>query len=102
VQARSSLRACFCCRTSAPPHAGPGRQSVLLELLVRHLPGIQRHHRIGQLWHEVRKLMIEHFLSEMADLASVGKMISQLALLDANGQAFRYAATETITKRCPT
>lgn len=36
--------------------------------------------------------MIEHFPSDRADLAPVGKVISQLARLDPDGQAFRYAA----------
>jgi len=36
---------------------------------------------------------MKHFPNEKVDLISVGKVISQLARLDPDGQAFRYAAT---------
>ena len=51
----------------------------------------RHHHRIDQLWLETRKLMIEQFPSDRADFVQVGKVISQLARMDPDGQAFRYA-----------
>lgn len=69
-------------------------KSLLAQLrALSDLPAESRHHhRIGQLWQEARKLLIQHFPGGSADLASVGKVISQLAALDPDGQAFRYAA----------
>jgi hypothetical protein len=52
----------------------------------------RHHHRIDRLWQETRKLMIEHFPSERAGPAPIDKVINQLARLDPDGQAFRYAA----------
>ncbi len=37
--------------------------------------------------------MTQHFPSEKTDLTSIGRVISQLAELDPDGQAFRYAAS---------
>ena len=83
------------------PYAACWRHCVELQLktllaqlrALSDLPAQGRHHhRIDQLWQETRKLMIEHFPSDRADPAPVGKVISQLARLDPDGQAFRYAA----------
>lgn len=82
------------------PYAACWRHHVELQLksllaqlrALSDLPGGERHHhKIDQLWQEVRSF-IEHFPDEKADLASVGRVISQLAQLDPDGQAFRYAA----------
>lgn len=86
--------------TAIFPYAASWRHHVELQLksllaqlhAVSDLPTASRHHhKIDQLWQEVRRLMIEHFPNETADLASVGRVISQLAQLDPDGQAFRYA-----------
>jgi hypothetical protein len=45
--------------------------------------------------------MIERFPDEKADLASVGRVISQLAPLDPDGQAFRYAALRDARETLP-
>lgn len=83
------------------PYAACWRHHVELQLksllaqlrALSDLPAESRHHhRIDQLWHEVRKPMLRRFPSEKKDVASVGKVISQLAHLDPDGQAFRYAA----------
>jgi hypothetical protein len=52
-------------------------------------------HRIGQPWHETRKLMIEHFPSEKTDLASVGEVISRLARLDRTARRFGMPCAAT-------
>lgn len=51
----------------------------------------RHHHKIEQLWQEVRNLMIEQSPDEKEDLVVVGRVISQLAGLDPDGQSFRYA-----------
>jgi hypothetical protein len=51
----------------------------------------RHHHRIDQLWHEARNLMIWLFPDEKEDLVAVDRVLSQLADLDPDGQAFRYA-----------
>jgi hypothetical protein len=68
-------------------------KSLLAELrALSDLPLERRHHhRIDHLWQEARKLLVKLSPDEKKTLASVGKTISQLANLDPDGQAFRYA-----------
>lgn len=83
------------------PYAACWRHHVELQLKSLHaqlralseLPAEGRHHhRIDQLWQECRKLIMEHFPDEKENLRHVGRVISQLAQMDPDGQAFRYDA----------
>jgi hypothetical protein len=78
-------------------------KSLLAQLRALYdLPAENRHHhRIDQLWQESEKLMVKHFPGEKADLTSAGRVISQLALLDPDGQAFRYSASRDGSETLP-
>ena len=70
-------------------------KSVLAQLRVLgDLPAQDRHHHgVAQLWQECRKLLIKHFPNESrTDLKSVDRVMRQLADMDPDGQAFRYAS----------
>jgi hypothetical protein len=50
------------------------------------------HHRILQLWQEVRPLLVKaHPGEDRRDRSVVGRVLKQLAELDPEGQDFRYA-----------
>ncbi|HUZ55901.1 MAG TPA: hypothetical protein VMU94_25660 [Streptosporangiaceae bacterium] len=61
----------------------------------------RHHHRIDQLWQEARKLIKENFADDTAELAAVTKVIRQLAQMDPDGQAFRYAASRDGSETLP-
>lgn len=54
-------------------------------------PENRHHHRIGQLWQEVRNHFTKVYSEDNAEVTAVNRVISQLANLDPDGQAFRYA-----------
>ncbi|MBF6060467.1 hypothetical protein IU500_06700 [Nocardia terpenica] len=92
------------------PHVACWRHFVELQLKVlvgklRALSALpaeaRKHHKIDQLWNEVRNLILEHHPGERDDLENVTRVILQLAQMDPDGQEFRYATRTDGTPALP-